>query len=232
MSNHQRLSTIFLSFFLFFVICLVIHGDEESNRIRQELFNQPPSSKVEFLTTKGRMVIAVHRNWSPRGADHFLDLVKQGFYTDIAFYRCVEGFLTQFGLTDNKELKHFHYEEIEDDPNLHLGIEKYFLSYAGGGPNTRSSQLFIAFEFLDFLGNEPWETPFGEVVEGHQVLDDLYKGYGEMTPFNEHGIDQQKIQTYGNHYVRKNFPETDFLISSRIIEINGEPVVEGANQEL
>ena len=159
---------------LFFVFTITIHGGEEiTNQMRQELFNQPPSAKVEFVTTKGTMIIAVHHNWSPRGADHFLELVKDGFYYDNAFYRCVEGFLTQFGLSDKKDKKHWHYEEIEDDPNLHLGIEKHFISFAGGGPNTRSSQLFIAFEFLDFLGNEPWETPFGEVIEGQEVLDKL-----------------------------------------------------------
>ena len=112
------------------------------------------------------------------------------------------------------------------------GIQKNFVSFAGGGPNTRSTQLFIAFEYLDFLGyaspplhsphrarpcpfippsplflprcrshawccrKEPWETPFGVAVgpESQATLDALYKGYGEMVPFNKKGIDQQKIQ--------------------------------------
>ena len=192
-----------------------------------------PSAKVEFRTTAGNLIINVYKTWAPIGAERFLELVHDGFYTDIAFFRCVEGFLTQFGLTDNPEKKHWHYEEIEDDPNLHMGIQKNYLSFAGGGPNTRSTQLFIAFEYLDFLGNEPWETPFGVVsAEGQQVLDSLYKGYGEMTPFNENGIDQQKIQNYGNSYVRDNFPETSFLISARIIEVEGVPVPASQQSEL
>jgi peptidyl-prolyl cis-trans isomerase A (cyclophilin A) len=119
--------------------------------------------RVHCTTTKGPLVIEVYRDWSPLGADRFLELVQDGFYTDIAFYRCVRGFLTQFGISEDKSKKHWHRNQIQDDPNLHLGIKKNYVSYAGGGPNTRSTQLFIAFEDLDFLGKEPWETPFGRL---------------------------------------------------------------------
>ena len=164
-----------LCLFVFFV------SIQSTPAVNNNWKDEPPSAKVQCETTKGTLTIDVHKNWAPIGAAHFIDLVKQGFYTDIAFFRCVKGFLTQFGLTDNKELKHFHYEEIKDDVNLKMGIQKNFLSFAGGGANTRSTQLFIAFEYLDFLGKEPWETPFGVVVDGQPVLDNLYKGYGEVS---------------------------------------------------
>lgn len=118
--------------------------------------------RVQCQTTKGPLVIEVYREWAPLGADRFLDLVKDNFFTDIAFFRCVKRFLTQFGISDNPSKKHWHRKDILDDPNLNLGIKKNYVSYAGGGPNTRSTQLFIAFEDLDFLGKEPWETPFGK----------------------------------------------------------------------
>jgi cyclophilin family peptidyl-prolyl cis-trans isomerase len=119
--------------------------------------------RVKCMTTKGPLVIEVYRDWAPLGADRFLELVKDDFFTDIAFFRCVKRFLTQFGISDVQSKKHWHREEIPDDPNLNIGIKKNYLSYAGGGPNTRSTQLFIAFEDLDFLGKEPWETPFGKL---------------------------------------------------------------------
>lgn len=119
---------------------------------------------VECETSKGPLLIEVHRDWAPLGADRFLTLVRVGYFTDIAFFRSVEGFLTQFGISDRPEMKHWQPASFPDDPNLHLGIKKNYLSFAGGGPNTRSTQLFIAFEDIDFLGNEPWETPFGTVV--------------------------------------------------------------------
>lgn len=105
------------------------------------------SSLVSCSTTKGDIDIEVNEDWSPLGAAQFLKLVESGFYTHIALFRCVEGFLTQFGISDKTEFEDFHNENILDDPNLDLGIKKYYLSFAGGGPNTRSTQLFIAVRF-------------------------------------------------------------------------------------
>jgi peptidyl-prolyl cis-trans isomerase A (cyclophilin A) len=116
---------------------------------------------VECSTSKGPLKIEIYREWSPLGADRFLELVKDQFFTNIGLFRCVHNFLVQFGISEDPAKKHWHGESIKDDPNLHKRIKKHFLSYAGGGPNTRSTQLFIAFEDLDFLGKEPWETPFG-----------------------------------------------------------------------
>lgn len=138
---------------------------------------------VGCTTTKGPITIEVHPSWSPLGAERFLQLVRDRFYTDIALFRCVKRFLVQFGISDKPDKKHWHRKEIPDDPNLHLGIKKHYISFAGGGPNTRSTQLFIAFEDLDFLGKEPWETPFGKVIAGGDTLDKLYKGYGDIPPF-------------------------------------------------
>lgn len=122
------------------------------------VFSDKVTSKVVCDTTKGSITIDVHRGWAPIGADRFIDLVKDGFYTDIAFFRCVKQFLVQFGISDKENMKHWHNEEIKDDVNQHKGIQKNYVSFAGGGPNTRSTQLFIAFEYLDFLGKEPWEV--------------------------------------------------------------------------
>jgi cyclophilin family peptidyl-prolyl cis-trans isomerase len=144
-----------LSRLILFVITLIISviGDEDI-----------VTNYVRCTTTKGPIVLEIYRDWSPRGADRFIDLVNDGFFTDIALYRCVDRFLTQFGISDNPAMKHWHNDEILDDKNLHKGIKRGYLSFAGGGKNTRSSQLFIAFEDLDFLGKEPWETPFGKGI--------------------------------------------------------------------
>lgn len=117
---------------------------------------------VECITTKGVLAIEVHRDWSPLGADRFIELVQDNFYTNIALFRCVHKFLVQFGISEDPTKRHWHNKNIKDDPNLNMGIKKNYVSFAGGGPNTRSTQLFIAFEDLDFLGKEPWETPFGK----------------------------------------------------------------------
>lgn len=165
---------------------------------------------IECETSKGSLVIEVIPQWSPLGAERFLELIDDNFYTNIALYRCVRRFLVQFGITDNQSKRHWHHQAIKDDPNLHLGIKKNYVSFAGGGPNTRTTQIFIAFEDLDFLGNEPWETPFGRVIKGQETLDHLYKGYGDIPPFGN-GPDQSELFQEGNEYIHRMFPQVDFI---------------------
>mmetsp|Transcript_11038 Transcript_11038/g.18522 ORF Transcript_11038/g.18522 Transcript_11038/m.18522 type:complete len:258 (+) Transcript_11038:42-815(+) len=193
------------------VACIIFNAIIVGIGLAQEV-----NQRVQCETTKGSLIIEIYRDWAPLGADRFLELVKDGFYTDIAFFRCVKGFLTQFGISDKPAKKHWHRANIPDDPNLHKGIKKNYVSYAGGGPNTRSTQIFFAFKDLDFLGKEPWETPFGEIVEGQDTLDKLYKGYGDIPPFGN-GPDQQEIHIQGNDYIRNLFPKTDFIKSCQVL---------------
>ena len=90
----------------------------------------------------------------------------------------------------------------------------YYLLYIG--PNTRSTQLFIAYEYLDFLGKEPWEIPFGIIIKGNSIVDNIYKGYGDIPPFGT-GPNQQILFNQGNKYIKENFPLTDFIYSTKIL---------------
>jgi len=189
------------------------------------------TSRVQCETTKGPLLLEIYRDWAPLGADRFLELVRDGFYSDIALFRCVKGFLTQFGISDKAKFKHWHNKNIPDDPMLHIPIRKNYLSYAGGGKNTRSTQLFIAFEALDFLGKEPWETPFGAVVQGQEALDSFYKEYGDIPPFGA-GPDQQKLHNRGNDYIRKEFPNTDFILSCHEVTTENRELREKEGNEL
>ncbi len=116
---------------------------------------------VQCFTTKGSFELEIYKHWSPLGAERFLELVRNGFFTDIAFFRCVDAFLTQFGISDKSYMQYWHTRTINDDPGIGIKIKKYSISFAGSSNNSRSTQVFIAFEDLDFLGNNPWETPFG-----------------------------------------------------------------------
>ncbi len=80
------------------------------------------------------------------------------------------------------------------------------------------------------MGNEPWETPFGKVIEGYETLDSLYKGYGDIPPFGK-GPDQQKIHNRGNSYIKENFPLTDFITSCEEITAVTESEVVDVTKE-
>jgi peptidyl-prolyl cis-trans isomerase A (cyclophilin A) len=199
-----------ISFLLLLLIFVSVYGRIGGNGNSDE-----KTASVICSTTKREITIDVYKKWANLGASRFLELVSKGFYTDIPLYRCVEGFLTQFGISDKPEYSFWHGNQIEDDPPNGLGIKKHFVSFAGGGANTRTTQIFIAFEDLDFLGDAPWEVPFGKVVAGNEVLEALYKGYGDIHPYGS-GPDQQRLYREGNDYIRKSFPEIDFINSCAI----------------
>ncbi len=175
----------------------------------------PAEFKVSIETTSGTFVILVHRAWSPNGADRFYTLVKHGFYDDTAFFRVLDGFVAQFGIHgDPRVAKKWRDAKIDDDPAGESNTRGRIV-FATAGPNTRTTQLFINFRDnanLDSMGF----TPFGEVVEGLDVVDGLYKGYGEGAPRGK-GPNQGLMQKQGNSYLEANYPKLDYVKSAKVL---------------
>jgi peptidyl-prolyl cis-trans isomerase A (cyclophilin A) len=180
----------------------------------------PDVFKAEFNTTKGDFVIEVHRDWAPLGADRFYNMVKSGFFTDIYFFRVVPKFMVQFGIPGNpKVAAAWGKANIKDDPQKESN-KRGMITFAMGGPNTRTTQLFINFADntrLDSL-NFP---PFGSVVSGMDVVDQIYSGYGEMSVMGGSGPDPGKIESEGNAYLAKSFPKLDKINSAKLLPAEG-----------
>jgi peptidyl-prolyl cis-trans isomerase A (cyclophilin A) len=158
----------------------------------------------------------VQREWAPIGADRFYSLMKNGFYDEVRFFRVISGFMAQFGIHgDPKVSAVWRDQRLKDDP-VKQSNKRGFVSYATAGPNTRTTQLFINYgdnSRLDQMGF----APFGRVVEGMEVVDRLYAGYGEGAPQGR-GPNQARIQTEGNAYLLKEFPDLDYVKRATIIE--------------
>lgn len=172
----------------------------------------PEAFKAKLHTTKGPVVLEITRAWSPQGADRFYNLVKIGFFTDVAFFRAVEGFMVQFGISgDPKVSAAWARANIQDDPVIESN-QRGMLTFAKtGAPNSRSTQLFINYknnQNLDGMGF----APIGKVVEGMEVLDSLHKGYGERTTKL-----QGQIKAQGNTFLREKFPELDYIERAEIL---------------
>lgn len=177
----------------------------------------PEKFQVNVETTKGPFTVEVVREWAPKGADRFYNLIRLGYYDDVAFFRVLDGFVAQFGIHgDPKVSAVWRSSNFEDDPVGKQSNARGTLTFATAGPNTRTTQLFINFRDnsqLDSMGF----TPFGRVVKGMEVVDSLYKGYGEGAPRGA-GPDQGMIQTRGNAYLKESFPKLDFIKSARVAE--------------
>ncbi|HEY8427004.1 MAG TPA: peptidylprolyl isomerase [Sandaracinaceae bacterium] len=175
----------------------------------------PDRFTVRLDTTKGPILIDVHREWAPYGADRFYTLVREGYYTDVAFFRVIEGFMAQAGISGDPALNtRWRERRIPDDP-VRQSNTRGMVSFAMAGPNTRTTQFFINFvdnRNLDGMGF----APFGRVRD-MTAVDRLYSGYGEGAPRGR-GPDQGRIQREGNAYLRAEFPELDYIRSATIVE--------------
>ena len=167
----------------------------------------PDSFRVRVSTTKGDFVIAVHRAWAPYGADRFYNLVRSGFYDAVRFFRVLPGFMAQFGIHgDTAVTAAWRERRIADDPVRRTNL-RGMVTFATAGPGTRTTQIFINYGSNDRLDGMGF-APFGQVVEGMEVVDALYGGYGEGAP-NGRGPDQFRLNVEGEKYLARQFPKLD-----------------------
>ncbi len=176
----------------------------------------PATFKANFDTTAGPFVIEVHRDWAPNGADRFYNLVKAGFFTDVRFFRVINGFMAQFGIHgDPSVARAWMQARIPDDPVKESNREGY-VTFATAGPNTRTTQLFINLADNTGLDRQGF-APIGRVTTGMDVVHKLYDGYGEGAPRGS-GPDQGRIQAEGNAYLSKSFSKLSYIKAAKIAE--------------
>ena len=176
----------------------------------------PEQFRARFTTTKGDIVVEVTRAMAPLGADRFYNLVKYGFYNGEAFFRVVAGFAAQFGLSPTPAVNiAWENAKITDDPVQGSNV-RGTLAFATSGPNTRTTQLFISLRDNAYLDASGF-APFGRVIEGMDVADKLYSGYGDKP-----NLASDRITKEGAAFLKANFPELD-LITKAIIEPPAAP---------
>jgi peptidyl-prolyl cis-trans isomerase A (cyclophilin A) len=175
----------------------------------------PAVYKAKFTTTKGDFLIEVTRAWAPLGADRFYNLVKNGFYTDAAFFRVLPGFVAQVGIPARPDVARvWSAARIADDPVTQSNL-RGTVTFATSGPNSRTSQIFI--NYVDNTGLDGMGfAPFGKIIEGMEVAEQLYSGYGEGSPKGD-GPDQGRITDEGKVYLDKEFPKLDTIKAAVIV---------------
>ncbi len=171
--------------------------------------------KAKFETPKGDFVIEVNPEWAPLGAAQFKEIVEDGVFNDARFFRVIEGFMVQFGIAGDPEVSaKWRNKQIKDDPTK-ASNTRGMVTYAMAGPDTRTSQIFINFGNNSSLDGQGF-APFGKVIEGMDVVDALYSGYGEGAPGGR-GPAQGRIQSEGNEYLKADFPELDYIKKATIV---------------
>jgi peptidyl-prolyl cis-trans isomerase A (cyclophilin A) len=171
----------------------------------------PETFKAQFDTTKGKFTVEVTRSLAPNGTDRFYNLVKSGYFTGVEFFRVIPGFMCQFGIHGDPNVSaKWRDANIVDDP-VKGSNTRGTITFATAGPNTRTTQLFINFADNVGLDGQGF-SPFGKVTDGMDVVDKINSEYGENPPDA-----QGHIQMEGNAYLKRAFPNLDYIKSAKII---------------
>jgi len=176
----------------------------------------PDTYRAKFTTTKGDFVVEVTRIWAPLGADRFYNLVKGGYYDGAPLYRVISNFMVQFGFSPSPAVsKAWDKNVIKDDP-VKQSNKRGYITFATSGPNSRTTQVFINYKDNGGLDSQGF-APFGTVVEGMEVVDNFYKGYGEGSDMGGRGPTQGNLASQGIAYVKKSFPNMDTITTAEIV---------------
>ncbi|MEX2282920.1 MAG: peptidylprolyl isomerase, partial [Gemmatimonadota bacterium] len=183
----------------------------------------PAVYRAAFETSRGRFVIEVQREWSPIGADHFYNLVRNGYYNDARFHRVLPNYIVQWGLHGDPAINRiWRARKILDD----AGPQKQSntrgtIGYAMTGPNDRATQVYI--NLADNSRNDGQGlNPFGRIIEGMAVVDSLYNGYGPNSGNGVRQGQQGPIEEGGNAYLQREFPNLDFIKRARVERRGGD----------
>jgi cyclophilin family peptidyl-prolyl cis-trans isomerase len=177
----------------------------------------PAVYRVRIDTSKGSVMLEVTRALAPRGADRFYHLVETGFYDDSRFFRVIAGRFAQFGIPGNPAIAGiWRSQSFPDDP-VRASNTRGTFAYAMTGPDARTTQIYI--NTSDQLQQDAQGfAPFGKVIEGMDIVDKLYNGYGETSGSGMRAGKQGKLFEEGNAYLDREFPLLDKLIRARIIQ--------------
>jgi peptidyl-prolyl cis-trans isomerase A (cyclophilin A) len=174
------------------------------------------SYRVRLETSQGAIVIAVHRDWAPKGADRFRELVTARYFDNSRFFRVVKGQWAQFGISGDPAIaKQWRTRTIPDDPNRQ-SVTRGRVAFAFKDPGGRTTQVYISLRDNSYQDVQGF-APFGEVVEGMDVADALNSEYGETSGGGIRAGKQDPLFDGGNRFLDREFPRLDRLLHAVVM---------------
>ena len=178
----------------------------------------PEHFTVRLDTSKGPIMIAVHSDWAPIGAQRFYELVRSHYYDGARFFRIRAGTWAQFGIAgDPNVARKWRQKTIRDDEFEGISNKRGTVAFAFKDPNGRTTQVFINLKDNAATHDKEPFVVFGEVVQGMDVADKFYAGYGEAAGGGIRAGRQDPVFDGGNKYLEKNFPRLDYIKTARVL---------------
>jgi cyclophilin family peptidyl-prolyl cis-trans isomerase len=207
----------YAAFLLFTLLNCFLYGQAIPDQAAMKA-RAPAKFTAKFNTTKGDFTMEVTRENSPEGADRLYQLLKSGFYNQNALFRVQKGYVVQFGIGDVKEINTFWDKHPINDEPVKTSNLRGTVSYARDGMNSRTAQLFInlkdnyKLDTVNYNGLTGF-PPVGKITAGFDVIEKLFGGYG-FEPANH----QDSVMIYGNAYLKKKFPDLDYILEAAITQ--------------
>lgn len=173
-------------------------------------------TRVRIETSKGAFVVEVNREWAPRGAERFLELVRTKFFDDSRFFRVRANYIAQFGIAGDPALTRKWKDRYFPDDSVRTSNVRGTFAFAMTGPNSRNTQIYINLVDNKQLDAQGF-SPIGRVVEGMDVVDRIYSGYGEDAGGGLRLGKQQRMLEEGNRHLDSDFPRLDHLLRAATI---------------
>ena len=176
----------------------------------------PAVCHVRLQTTKGDVRIEMRREWAPNGVDRFYNLVRHGYYDQSAIFRIRPGMWVQFGINGDPRISQlWRPRTIPDDPRKESNV-RGTVAFAFKDPNGRSTQVFINLRDNSATHDKEPFVPIAKVIEGMDVVDSLYSGYGETSGGGIRAGKQDPLFTKGNAYLKENYPLLDYIVKATV----------------
>src|SRR5437868_2869248 len=176
----------------------------------------PDIAIVRLQTTRGAIRLELHRAWAPRGVDRFYNLVRHGYYDDTAVFRVLAGKWAQFGINGDPAIAQaWRKRTIPDDPRVERNV-RGAVSFAFKEPNGRTTQVFINLRDNSATHDKEPFVPIAKIIEGMDVADALYSGYGEQAGGGIRAGKQDPVFAGGNEFLKREFPRLDYILKATI----------------
>jgi peptidyl-prolyl cis-trans isomerase A (cyclophilin A) len=183
----------------------------------------PALFRVRLETSKGPLVIELHRDWAPIGVDHFYNLVRAGYYDNNKVFRVSRNWV-QFGINgDPKISQTWRTRTIPDDPPAtpQISNARGTIDYAFAVKDGRTTQLFINLTDNAATHDHPADglvfIPIGRVIQGMEAADAFNGEYGERALGGIRAGRQDPLFQQGNAYLEKNSPHLDTITKVTIL---------------
>lgn len=172
----------------------------------------PDTVHFDVTTSKGAFVVELIREWAPAGVDRFFNLARTGYFDDSRFFRVIPFFVAQFGIAGDPRVATLWGSRRLPVDSVRGTNARGTLSYAQYAPDRRTTNVFVNLRdntSLDSLGF----APIGRVIEGMEVVDSLYSGYGERPAAAAPIGDPRRLYGESNRYLDAVFPLLDRIVT-------------------